>query len=926
MIDLSYAMEYEAMMTMLASTVRSFFTKQTELDEIQPKRNVCDAVEARLLQHLIAFLTRLDKVKLLDSTPFYPQGDEDRIVVTSLTQLSRFVLGSLSQNLYSAASRGSAVDLSLDASELGNWVSKSLPNTAVPLPKLLTQLMLAIPLEQLEVGAYMNKDAGEDGTRSGPTMSWVSKHAMDTYQTAERYWLFSLAQTMPSCLESSIVAELKPLKDAQRVIRRGFRLLYSPDSPLDAIGAAATSRRASKYTLIPGYLRRLFYLLCASFTNQVSLQLWQDGLKLIFRSTPAEGGEDCLTQILIVPMIAVDEVVGFEVQVSSTQQVMVVDLPPPPPVPQSAPDSTSKSPPPAKAAADEGEDEGEIGHPDLPPPPPVPVAADPEAAIETERRVSDVTAGTDDLTPLPFEEGGDATSSTPFDRSPDIAWAALHRVRTLIYSADAAHLLKGVRENVLHPLSDGLGPMEEVAVDAVEALWFSSKEEGEVQSEQEEEMLRNYFGTGHLPALINSDTSLLLYPGSLQLSGDLGANKKSGSWDELSLARVLVLSTAGDRDLEPAHRRFMTALILDLLRSNQLPLPQRSGPSKGLVMVSRRQVQTVLTKALELRANSLLNSSIYVERDLQDMPLLPFITRDSASDRGGGRISRAYRLSFLCPVSGRCGSGAGRPLHIPMQQRVVDGGVFINEEAWSPSIISAFELTVVALETALIVRPRNAQVAEMGSMLQDTLELLLVMQQVESIQREVIIDAKRLFRIQGMVFKSLKRYINSASQQQAFSSILIDESKEHLVPLTSLPKDYNQGIRLLMLAANDPHLLHTGLQRVSDPLTNVAFVSRPPAPKAKSMLVSGQQSLTKLINQAVAVATGEATAANTAQLTASALSSPSAAAMAGSSNCEVMINSNGNGFGSEDTERMLSEIAKEFMRRGQQALLLRLKY
>jgi ankyrin repeat protein len=154
MIDFSAVMQAEDVMQMLASAVRSFFTKQSELDQLMVhnalRKGVCEEVEARLLQHLIAFMVRLERLRLLDVSSFFPDVESDRLVITDPTAVSRHIIGAIVQQV-SLNMKRSVVELAQTPRELASWVRGMPPKTmspAVSLEKLLTQMGFALPMVQ----------------------------------------------------------------------------------------------------------------------------------------------------------------------------------------------------------------------------------------------------------------------------------------------------------------------------------------------------------------------------------------------------------------------------------------------------------------------------------------------------------------------------------------------------------------------------------------------------------------------------------------------------------------------------------------------------------------------------------------------------------------------------------------------------------
>jgi hypothetical protein len=329
----------------------------------------------------------------------------------------------------------------------------------------------------------------------------------------------------------------------------------------------------------------------------------------------------------------------------------------------------------------------------------------------------------------------------------------------------------------------------------------------------------------------------------------------------------------------------------------------------------------------------------------------------------------AYRLHFFCPLclerapsgfsstanylasGGSADAFPGYLLRVLSQVAKEDAGAGTggNPPAgevvpqWDDDVVAALELSVSALENALRVQPRHAQTAEFGALMQDTLELLLThvastADTASTSSAAVLHRAQRLFRVQQGVFASLKHVINrgartgylfaediygtgSSSSSTPTKVVLVDENREHLLPSTEsggglrMTPAMNAGLRKLLLAAGDEHVLHTGLRKVSDPLGNAVCVCAAAAKRSGG----GVGALGKTIRNAVM---GFMDAGN---------DDGSGGGVGGTGRLYESTGSgrqpenNGKGYDEVVSTVGLSTCAKEFLQRGTNALVVRVK-
>ncbi|RYG65319.1 hypothetical protein EON64_12185 [archaeon] len=142
---------------------------------------------------------------------------------------------------------------------------------------------------------------------------------------------------------------------------------------------------------------------------------------------------------------------------------------------------------------------------------------------------------------------------------------------------------------------------------------------------------------------------------------------------------------------------------------------------------------------------------------------------------------------------------------------------------------------------------------------------------------------------------------------------LLGEEEQHLVSEVRADPTYIQGIVTLLLAVDDPHLLHTGLTRVLDENNHVAFVcarherggdERLAPPLSVSSPLEALKKLSQNVEEAM-TSTG-----TTSSTVGSANSTSNAGSMAFK----------------RRPKRLQSSCHEEFLRRGKDCLVLKLKY
>eukprot|EP01033_Poteriospumella_lacustris_P001576 gene1576-1145_t len=340
-----------------------------------------------------------------------------------------------------------------------------------------------------------------------------------------------------------------------------------------------------------------------------------------------------------------------------------------------------------------------------------------------------------------------------------------------------------------------------------------------------------------------------------------------------------------------------------------------------LVAVSRDRVRAIVRETMLLR-NAFFRSTLFTTRNIQDLPWLP-------ADAFPGYLLRV--LSQVAKEDAGTGTGGNPPAGEVVPQ-------------WDDDVVAALELSVSALENALRVQPRHAQTAEFGALMQDTLELLLThvastADTASTSSAAVLHRAQRLFRVQQGVFASLKHVINrgartgylfaediygtgSSSSSTPAKVVLVDENREHLLPSTEsggglrMTPAMNAGLRKLLLAAGDEHVLHTGLRKVSDPLGNAVCVCAAAA-KRSGGGVGG--ALGKTIRNAVMgfMDTGNDDGSGGGVGGTGRLYEPTGSGR--------QPENNGKGYDEVVSTVGLSTCAKEFLQRGTNALVVRVK-
>lgn len=253
MIDFAAVMQASDVLQMLASAVRSFFTKQPELDALvlqsALKRGICEEVEARLLQHLVAFLVRLERLRLLDVSSFYPDSENDRIIITDATAVSRHIIGALTQQItHRIWQQKSSVDLAQTPRELLSWVrglpAKTLAQS-VPLEKLLVQLGLALPMTTGGVPPAVAQGGGEE-----ESSTWLEEYvgaARCQHDVSD--YLYELQERLTSSLTGShaVVKTATATASASASVSNAFLVKYEDvDEGMDEVVSIASEVSSSE--------------------------------------------------------------------------------------------------------------------------------------------------------------------------------------------------------------------------------------------------------------------------------------------------------------------------------------------------------------------------------------------------------------------------------------------------------------------------------------------------------------------------------------------------------------------------------------------------------------------------------------------------------------------------------------------------------
>eukprot|EP01039_Chlorochromonas_danica_P003503 gene3503-3837_t len=367
-----------------------------------------------------------------------------------------------------------------------------------------------------------------------------------------------------------------------------------------------------------------------------------------------------------------------------------------------------------------------------------------------------------------------------------------------------------------------------------------------------------------------------------------------------------------------------------------------------LLAVSRDQMRTMAQQVrdrLEALAQGPEAKALAV-RDLSDFPLLPLLTR--CEKRGStGLVEHSfssspeseeqqeeqneekvelydYRVHFLCPVcgaaaaSGRDGQGYRLPLAAGR----------LSEEMLQvlAMLLATCEGLVNMAQSALVVCGEGASggLLGFGAALQDCMDLFLQQSQRLSPKdrKKFLITPERVHRLQTNLFHLMKDFLlcqadkgdeggettgsdNGRRARQGLDNLgqpLVAEEEQHLLADLRADVLYSKGLVDLLVAVDDPYLLHCGLARVVHSSGSVAWVCAP---------VSRAGNQSSLSVQNVGQGLGQ-------------VSTGPARSLDGS------VGGGGEvGLGKRSGRRArlrTSSCQEEFLRRGREALVIKLKY